>query len=70
MLLRSNKAPYAAQSVSMATDIVRVGRALLSVSDKAGLVDLARGGHISLGLPGRLPASWGKRASRIVGFQE
>jgi phosphoribosylaminoimidazolecarboxamide formyltransferase / IMP cyclohydrolase len=26
----------------MATDIVRVGRALLSVSDKAGLVDLAR----------------------------
>ena len=26
----------------MATDIVRIGRALLSVSDKAGLVDLAR----------------------------
>ena len=26
----------------MATDIIRVGRALLSVSDKAGLVDLAR----------------------------
>jgi phosphoribosylaminoimidazolecarboxamide formyltransferase / IMP cyclohydrolase len=26
----------------MATDIVRVGRALLSVSDKAGLIDLAR----------------------------
>ncbi|HEX9170255.1 MAG TPA: bifunctional phosphoribosylaminoimidazolecarboxamide formyltransferase/IMP cyclohydrolase, partial [Roseiarcus sp.] len=26
----------------MATDIVRVGRALLSVSDKAGLVELAR----------------------------
>src|SRR5208337_5192289 len=26
----------------MATDIVKVGRALLSVSDKAGLVDLAR----------------------------
>jgi hypothetical protein len=54
----------------MATDIVRVGRGLLSVSDKAGLVDLVPGGHISLGLPDRLPASWGKRASRIVGFQE
>ena len=26
----------------MATDIVRVGRALISVSDKTGLVDLAR----------------------------
>ena len=27
----------------MATDIVRIGRALLSVSDKTGLLDLARG---------------------------
>jgi len=26
----------------MATDIVRIGRALLSVSDKTGLMDLAR----------------------------
>ena len=26
----------------MATDIVRIGRALLSVSDKTGLLDLAR----------------------------
>ena len=43
MLLRRSKiACAAAQGARMATDIVKVGRALISVSDKAGLVELAR----------------------------
>src|SRR5579863_9759557 len=43
----------------MATDIVRVGRALLSVSDKAGLVDLA----------GAL-TRFGVELAQITGFPE
>jgi phosphoribosylaminoimidazolecarboxamide formyltransferase/IMP cyclohydrolase len=44
MLLRCNKVRHkrSGAKAPMATDIVRVGRALLSVSDKAGLVELAR----------------------------
>ncbi len=42
MLLRRSKTAYvAAQGARMATDIVKIGRALISVSDKAGLVELA-----------------------------